>query len=493
MATVSSLGVGSNLDLNSLLANIKSAEQAPLVALQQQQRSYTSRLSAYGQLNSALSALQTAAAALAKPTLFQGVKASSTATDVVTASALSTATSGTYALNVTQLSQAQSLATTGVASTTTAIGGGATTTVTLDFGTISGGTLDPATGKYTGATFTADATRTATSITIDPANNTLAGIRDAINGSATIGVTASIVNDGSATPNRLVLTSKQTGETSSMRITLTGDPADTATSADPALSSLLANDPAATQNLQQTAAAQNTKLTVNGIAVTSATNSVAGAIQDVTMTVAKIGASTLSVQKDTASVQGAVTTFVNAYNSLQSVTTKLTAFDATSKSGAVLLGDSTLRNIQVRIRSTLTSAQAPDSSGLTMLSQIGVAIQKDGTLAIDSTKLTTALGSQMSGVAKLFSGSAGVGGYGTQLSSLITGMTDSNGTLTAATKGINTTLDSLGKQYIATSARVDATVARYKAQFTQLDTLISSMNQTSSYLTQQFDSLNSKK
>jgi flagellar hook-associated protein 2 len=482
MASVSSLGIGSGLDLNALLANLKSAEQAPLVALQQQQRSYTAKLSAYGQLNSALSALQTAAAALAKPSLFQGVKASSTAADVVTASALSTASSGIYALNVTQLAQAQSLAAAGVASTTAAIGGGAATTVTLDFGIISGGTLDPATGKYTGATFTADVTRAATSITLDASNNSLAGIRDAINGSATMGVTASIVNDGSATPNRLVLTSKQTGEASSMRIAVTGDAA---------LSGLLANDPAAAQNLQQTAVAQNSKLSVNGIAVTSATNTVAGAIQDVTMTVAKVGASTLSVQNDTASVQSAVTTFVNAYNSLQNVTKQLTAFDATSKSGAILMGDSTLRGIQVRIRSTLTVAQVPGSSGLTMLSQIGVSFQKDGTLAIDSTKLTTALDSQMGGVAQLFSSSGGTGGYGSQMASLITGMTDANGTLTAATQGINTTLDSLGKQYAATSERVEATVARYKAQFTQLDVMMSTMNRTSAYLTQQFNSMSS--
>lgn len=481
MAAVSSLGIGSGLDLNSLLANIKSAEQAPLVALQQQQRSYTSKLSAYGQLSSALSALQTAAAALARPALYTGVKATSSATEVLTASALSTAASGSYALNVTQLTQAQSLAATGVASTTAAIGAGAATTVTLDFGTISGGTLDPATGKYAGATFTADGARTATSITIDSSNNTLAGIRDAINASTAMGVTASIVNDGSATPNRLVLTSKQSGETSSMRIAVTGDAA---------VSSLLANDPAATQNLQQTAVAQNTKLTVNGIAITSATNTVAGAIQDVTMTVAKVGASTLSVQNDSASVQSAVTGFVNAYNSLQGVAKTLTAFDASSKSGAVLMGDSTLRNIQVRIRSALTSVQPDDGSGLTMMSQIGISFQKDGTLALDSTKLTAALGSKLSGVANLFSGAGDVGGYGTQMASLLTGFTDSNGTLTSATKGINTSLDSLGKQYSAMSDRIDATVARYKAQFTQLDVMMSGMSRTSSYLTQQFDALN---
>jgi flagellar hook-associated protein 2 len=477
MTTISNLGVGSGLDLTSLLAGLKTAEQAPLAALQTQQSSYTSKLSAYGKLSSALGALQTAAAALAKPALFQGVKASSSATDVLTATAASTAQSGSYSVNVTQLSQAHSLAAAGVASSTTAIGGG---TVTIDFGTISGAAPDPLTGTYSGATFTPGAA-VATPITI-AAGSTLADIRDAINGSATSGVTASIVNDGSATPNRLVLTSKATGEASSMKITVTGDAA---------LSSLLAHDPGAlpAAQLQQTQAAQNTKLTVNGIAITSATNSVAGAVQDVSMTVSKVGSTTLAVQGDTASVETAVTTFVSAYNNLQSVATQLTAFDASSKSGAVLLGDSTLRNIQIGIRSALTSAQADDGSGLTMLSQIGVSFQKDGTLAVDSTKLTAALGSKMSGVANIFSGAATA--YGTKMSSLITSYTDTTGMLTSATKGVTTTKDKLEEDYLAMSERIDATIARYKAQFTQLDVMISSMNQTSSYLTQQFDALNS--
>lgn len=214
MAAVTSLGVGSNLDLASLLANIKSAEQAPLVALQQQQKSYTTKLTAYGQLSSALSALQTAAAALSQPALFQGVKATSSATDVLTASALSTAQSGTYTVNVTKLTQAQSLAAAGVASSSTNIGDGSTVTkVQFEFGTTSG------------ASFAADAARTK-SIDIDPAHSSLADIAKKINDTANLGVTASIVNDGSATPYRLVLTSKQSGEASSMRITVSGDPAD---------------------------------------------------------------------------------------------------------------------------------------------------------------------------------------------------------------------------------------------------------------------------
>ncbi len=517
MSAVSSLGIGSNLDLTTLLANIKSGEQVPLVALQKQQTSYTAKLTAYGQLSSALSALQTAAEALAKPALFAGVKASSSATDVLTATATSSATSGVYAVNVTQLSQAQSLATIGVASTAAAIGGGK---VTIEFGTICTAPPDPVTGVYTlatpdpingtysGATFTADSTRTH-SITIG-SGSSLADIRDAINGDASLGVTASIVSDGSSTPNRLVLTSKQAGETSSMRISVTDQaavaadpgppevlPVD-AVLADTALVNLLTNNPESlvlTDQLQQTVIAQNTKLTVNGVPITSATNTVAGSVQDVTMTVTKAGSSTLTVQNDTGSVQSAITTFVSAYNSLQSIASKLTAFDAANRSGAILLGDSVLRNIQVGIRSTLTGAQADDDSGLTMLSQIGVSFQKDGTLAVESTKLTVTLGSKLSGVASLFSGSAGVGsarvgGYGTQLAALITGYTETDGTLSSATKGINSSLDMLSKRYTAATERIDATVARYKAQFTQLDLMMSRMTATSTYLTQQFDALN---
>ena len=465
MATISSLGVGSNLDLTTLLANIKSGEQAPLLALQKQQSSYNAKLSAYGQVNSALSALQAASAALAKPALFQTVKASSTATDVLTATGGAGAANGVYAVNVTVLAQAQSLASVGAASSTEAVGAG---TLTFKFGAITGGV------------FVADDTRTA-DVVIESGDDTLEGIRDAINKDSTIGVTASIVNDGSSSPYRLVLTSKQSGEASIVSIEVAGDTA---------LSDLLTNVPLGTQNMEQTVAAKNAKLTVNGIAITSTSNSVVDAIQGVTMTITKLGTSTLTATIDTAGVESAVSTFVSAYNSLQAIATKLTAFDAEAKTGAALMGDSVLRSIQVRIRSALSSAQVDDGSGLTTLSQIGVSFLKDGTLETNATKLTSALSSKLEGVASLFSGSESGGGYGTQIADLISGFTDTNGMLSTATTGINSTLSSLGEQYTARSARIDATVARYKAQFAQLDLLMSRMTQTSSYLTQQFDAMN---
>ena len=479
MALVTSLGSASGLPLATLLSSITVSENAPLNAMTQQQTAYNTKLSAYGTIQNALSTLQTAAAQLGNPSLFQNVTTTSSSTNVLSATAASGASTGSVSVNVTQLAQSQSLAANGVASTTAGIGTG---TITIDFGSITGGKLDPVTGQYTGATFAADSSRTPTTITIDSSNNTLAGIRDAINKNTALGVTASIVNDGGTTPNRLVLTSNQSGASSTMRISVSGDPA---------LSNLLAYDPAGTQNLQQTVTGQDAKLTVNGIAVTSASNTVKEAVQGVTMNLSAIGSTTLSLQSNTATVQAAITNFVTAYNSLQSISKQLTAFNTTAQTQSPLTGDSTLRNIQTRLRDALNTPQPASGSGapLTMLAQIGVAFQSDGTIAVDATKLTAALNTNLSGVQNLFSSTSGATGFGSQLSTLITGFSATNGPLKAATDGLNTTLKTLATQMTSTQALISTTIARYTTQFTQLDTLIAGMNQTSSYLTQQFAAL----
>ncbi|MGR4869635.1 flagellar filament capping protein FliD [Variovorax sp. LARHSF232] len=474
MASISSLGVGSNLDLSTLLSQLETAESQPLVLLQQRQISYTSKLSAYGTLKSALGTLQSAAKKLSDPAFFQGVKATSSAAEVVSASAGASAAAGSYAVSVTQLAQAQSVVSAGQASAKTAIGSG---TVTIDFGTIAGGSYDAASGKYTGASFTPDASRTATPITIDAGNNTLEGIRDAING-AKAGVTASIVNDGSGTPHRLVLTSTETGKISSMRVSVAGDAA---------LQSLLGNDPAGTQNLQQTVAAQNAELTVNGLAITSASNSVKDAIQGTTLTVQKIGTGNVAIQRDGASVEAAINDFVKAYNGLLSTANALTSYNQDTKTGAALVGDSTLRNLQTRIRGVLTSPQDGSADQMKVLSEIGVAFQKDGTLAVDSTKLKAALDKDMDGVSRLFASATGSSaGYGKQLDAMVDGFSATGGALKVATDGVTASIKELDEQYSDMELRVQAKMERYRAQFTQLDLLVNSMTNTASYLTQQF-------
>ncbi|HYP83218.1 flagellar filament capping protein FliD [Variovorax sp.] len=478
MATISSVGVGSNLDLSSLLTQLETAESQPLTALETKAKSYTSKLSAYGTVQSALESLQSAAQKLGDPALFQAVTGTPTVSGILAASSTDPSSAGTYNITVSQLAQAQSVIAAGQASTTTAIGNG---TVTIDFGTISGGTLDGATGKYSGASFTADASREAKTITITDGNNTLAGIRDAIN-AAGAGVTASIVNDGSGTPNRLVLTSTTTGEASSMRISVDGDAA---------LQNLLGNDPAGTQNLKQTIAAQNAKLDVNGIAITSASNTVKEAIQGTTLTLVQTGTTGLSMKANTTAVTSAINDFVKAYNSLQSTAKSLTTYDADTNTAAALVGDSTLRSIQTRLRQALTAPQAGDTTDMKVLSEIGVSFQKDGTLAVDSTKLSKALDTDLAGVSGLFASATGsTAGYGKQIDALVEDLTKSGGSLTVASEGVTSTIKDLDEQYDAMQARIDATMERYRTQFTQLDVLISSMNNTMTYLTQQFEAMN---
>jgi flagellar hook-associated protein 2 len=478
MATISSLGVGANLDLASLLTQLETAEKQPMVALQAKAKSYTSKLSAYGTIQSALATLQTAAKKLGDPTLFQSVTGTPTVSGILSATSTDSSAAGNYTIEVSQLAQAQTVVTAGQASSKTAIGNGK---ITIDFGAITGGTLDPATGKYTGATFTADASQPAKSITIDPTNNTLEGIRNAING-ANAGVTASIVNDGSGTPNRLVLTSTQTGDKSSMRISVDGDAT---------LQGLLNNDPAGTQNLKQTSAAQNAKLNVNGIDITSSTNTVKEAIQGATLTLVNTGKTGLSMKENTASVATAINDFVKAYNSLQSTAKTLTAYDADTKTGAALVGDSTLRNLQTRIRQALTTPQSGGTNDMKVLTEIGVSVQKDGTLAVDSAKLDKALANNLKGVANLFSSATGsTAGYGKQIDALVDDVT--KGALKVASDGVTATIKELDTQYDAMQLRVDATVDRYRKQFNQLDVLINNLNNTKNYLTQQFEALSSQ-
>mgnify|MGYP001546578124 FL=1 len=260
---------------------------------------------------------------------------------------------------------------------------------------------------------------------------------------------------------------------------------------DAALQNLVGYDPAGAQSMRQTAAAQDAKLNVNGIDIVSSGNTVTDAIPGTTLTLAAEGKTDVKLTSDTSTVSAAITAFVNAYNALQKTATTLTAYDKDTKKASALTGDQTLRTLMNRVSGTLSSSQAGGPNDMKVLSEIGVTMQKDGTLAIDTTKLNKALSENMTGVAKLFSSGTGeTGGYGKQMSALVTDLTSTSGSLTAATNGINSTLDDLSDQYNAMQDRVDATIARYRAQFTALDVAVASMNNTMTYLTQQFDAMN---
>lgn len=391
---ISSPGIGSNLDVNGIISKLMQVESQPLVALNTKEGSYQAQLSAYGNLSGALASFQNTLNGLSDLSKFQQLTSSSADATIASATTTSTAAAGSYNINLTQLAQAQSLVTAGIALNSTPIGTGATTTLNFQFGTIGGGTLTN--GVYSDATFTEDAKQPSTTITIDSSNNSLQGIRDAIN-KANLGVTATIVADGSAQPNRLVLTSNQTGVVSSMKITVHGDPA---------LSDLLTYDPntatGGVQNLTQTSAAQNALMTINGVPITSPSNTITGAMDGVTLTAGKIGATAISIARDTSTTQSNVSAFVAAYNNLTASMKSLTAYDPTTKTGGPLVGDSTVRTIQNALSRIFSSAPAGLGGNLTQLTQIGVSFQKDGTLALDSTKLQAAMATNFSDIGKLF-------------------------------------------------------------------------------------------
>ncbi|MNR96009.1 Flagellar hook-associated protein 2 [compost metagenome] len=387
---VSTIGAGSGLPLDELLTKLMTAESQPLTLMAKKEASYQAKLTAFGTLNGALSAFQTAMANLGKSSTFDNLQATVADKTILTATATTKAATGNSQINVTQLAQAHSLTTAGQTSKTALIGSGATTTLTFQFGTITGGTL--ANGTYTGASFAQDAKQATGTVTIKNGDNSLQGIRDAVN-AANIGVTATLVSNGSDAPDHLVFTSNKTGAASSMKIDVAGDPA---------LQSLLGYDPTGTQSLKQNSAGQNTQLTVNGFFVDSPTNEVKEAIQGVTLNVLKLGTTTMTLAKDTAAVETSVTAFVKAYNDLNSTLKKLTGYDPVSNTGGLLVGDATARTIQDQLRNMLSAPLKGLSNTNMSLPQIGVGFQKDGTLAVDSAKLTKAMSTSYGDIAGLF-------------------------------------------------------------------------------------------
>lgn len=381
---LSSPGLGSGLDINSLVSQLMALEQRPLSLLSTKEARLQAQLSAYGSLKGALASFQSTVAALATPAKFSAVKASVADTTVLAASAAPSAAAGSYSIEVQTLAQAQKLKSGTFAASSTTVGTG---TLTIQFGTYSGGS------------FTLNPDKAAQTITIGSANASLAGVRDAIN-AANAGVTAGIINDGST--YRLVISSKDAGLANALKITVADD--DLANTDAAGLSQLVYDaSTGGTTNLAQTVAAQNATAVIDGITVTKATNTITDAIEGVTLNLLKEGSTTtLTVAKDVAGVKASVESFVKAYNDLNKTIVGLSRYDAENKQASTLTGDATVRSVQNQLRNLFNTALATAGGGLSSLADIGVAFQTDGTLKLDSGKLTTALNDSAKDVSTLF-------------------------------------------------------------------------------------------
>jgi len=480
----------SSMDVSSLVTALVNAKVAgQTAALTAQQTADNTTISAYGTLSAGLSALQAGLTSLSNGTTLNAFTATASGNGI-TATAASGAVAGAYSIDVSQVATAQVLTSTGYSATKALASG--PSTLTLSVGGAS------------------------TAISLDSSNSTVAGIASAINSASNNpGVTATVVNgtDGA----HLVLHATATGSSNAIGIAITaanaGDDLNklaVQSTAGKSLSGvsnatktdLAANQsslPGGTTGWNQTTAAQDAYLTIDGTAVTSATNTVTSALSGVTLNLsaASVDAAagttsaspqTLTITQDTTSQATAINNFVNLYNTLVTTMGTLASFSSGSKTQGPLLGDSTLNMIQNTLASVVASGVK--SGGTTSsLGAIGISLQADGTLSVDSATLNSALQSNQPTVAKLFNSTNGIA---QQLNSNITSFLASNGPIQTRTSALNSDLTSISTQQQTLSAYQAQLTSMYQAQFTALNTLMATMNNNSQYLTQLFGGTNSQ-
>jgi flagellar hook-associated protein 2 len=468
MATITS--GGSIIDVNSIVSGLMSVESRPLTLLAQKEASYQAKLSAFGQIKSALSSLQTATDGLKTATKFSATKASVAGDAGFTANSSAGAASGSYSVDVLQMAKIQRVST-----PTTSTFAPATGKLTIEFGTVK----DDGSIKI----FESDSPPRTASLEFE--GSTLEELRDAINGDTTLGIKANIINNGTA--KQLVLSGTATG--ANMAFKLTGEDGLADLSFDPAATA------APTDPMYAVQAAQDARIRVDGIEVTRGKNTITDVIDDVTITLTKEPVSpstslmgTLSVSDDQSAAKTAVEAFVKAYNEVASTLSSLTSYNAESKTGAALTGDSTARNIQNQLRNAL-GASVAGLTGASSLSQVGISFGKDGTLSLDSSKFNAALNDTSKDVAAFFTGKDEIKGFAAIFGARLEGFIASDGLLNSRTEGINSTIKSLTKQYDTMEARLAKMEERYRKQYSNLDTLLNGLTQTSTYLSQQLANL----
>lgn len=467
MATLSSAGIGSGLDVASIVSQMMVIERQPIKLLESKTAGYNQKLSSLGTIKGALSSLQTAAEAFTKGL---SMKATSGDSTLFTASATSAALPGNYAVEVQHLADYNKVVSKTAYSTSDTLASG---NLEINLGTFNDNGIAASSRDGTNWSYSEES-----SVTVNFTGGTLAQLRDAINTQAGDKVQAQIVN--AADGSHLVISSKEKGRSNSLQMTGSGS------------LSGFSYDIRAGSNASMTEStiSWSTELLVDGLAVRSNSNVVTGAISGITLNVLKTSASagqstSLDVKQDTESITSQVQAFVKAYNTFNSSVKVATTYDASSKTASPLTGDSAVRMSQSQIRTAATSVPSElSSASLKYLSDIGISIDRNGEMQLDSSKLTSALEKSQSDVSSLLTA------YGKQMDKAIDAQLDStNGILTTRTKGINDLIKYNATRIEALETRMTGIEARYNRQFSALDTIMANMQKTSSYLTQQLASL----
>ena len=458
MATITSLGVGSGLDLTGLLDQLQAAERGKLAPITLQKKQQQAKISAFGQLQTSLNSFQDAVAKINDPKLYQSLSANVRG-DAIKATAAADALPGSYRVEVSQLATSGTLASNRVGERDAALDLQGATALQLTFG--DGESVD---------------------INITEGSS-LADVRDAINADKEAGVNATLINDG--TGYRLALSSKTTGADASIESFSFVD-TDGAVVPGPFAEDATTKRPG-----------ENAARTVNGIAISSAENSIEGAIQGVTLNLTELtiadgetASSTINIERDTLKQREAINGFVKAFNDLKGTIGKLTSFTGDSETAGELVGDNTVRTIESRLRSVLTGGV--EGGELSTLNQLGITLQRDGKLKVDEEALDDLVANNPQALNDFFAGENEGDGMAGRLNTTIEQMLGNNGVVKLAISGAENRVKSLDDRFERMEKTIEGTISRYRTQFGQLDAMIAQMNSMSSYLTQQFDALDNQ-
>jgi flagellar hook-associated protein 2 len=450
---ISSTGIGSGLDINSIVTSLTTAAGlAQNTQLSDRKSSLTAQVSAYGTFSSALSTLQATLTTLETPSTLAGRTATVSDSKVASGSATGGAIPATYSLQVQNLATAASLASQPVSSGTTVVGTGSLTIA------VGGNSA---------------------SISIDSTNNTLAGIAAAINSAPNNpGVSASVLTTSAGA--RLVLTGTATGAANAITVTQSGG--------DGGLAALTYDPAHGVTKLTQTQAATDANFSVNGFAATSPSNQVTSVISGVTLnllgTTAANTPATLTIGNDTTGAQASIGTFVTALNGLITSIQSLTGYDPSTKTAGPLLGNATLQSFQSQLSKILDQVQSGNTGGGTSLASLGIAANPQGTYSTNTTTLGNALTASVASVGNFFGGANGIA---TQLNTLINGYTQSGGLLDSINKGLQSSLTDVANQQTALNARLATYSATLTKEYNAMDTAVALLKQTQTFLTAEFN------
>jgi flagellar hook-associated protein 2 len=454
MATITTSGLGSGLDIQGLVAQLVAAERAPKdKRLTQTDARLTAEFTALATLKGALSTLRSAAMALQGPEAFGIRKAAAADESYFTASAGSAAIPGDYTVQVAQLATAARLGSGAYADGPDTVVGTGTLSITVGDATFD--------------------------IEIAEGGQSLAAIRDAINSApGNTAVRATLIRDASGT--YLVLTGTASGAGNAVSVS--------AANASAGLQQLV--DDLNDFDPERDVAAQDAIAYVSGYEIRGSTNTIADAIDGVTLVLKKVTpegeAISLSVQRDDAAIQKKAEGFVTAWNALAQQIAALGRYDATTKTAGPLLGDSMLRGIDTQLRRMLGEPVPGTTGEYRTLTSLGIEMTETGTLKLDAAKFQKALAADPDAVSRVFSSGSGVA---VRISEYLGERLSATGEIAARNERISSQQRRLEQEREALDARMQVIQERYLKQFTAMDALLAQLQTTSSYLTQQLQNL----